>query len=148
MGCTDPSFALQIHDEDFPRLASGQLPDNSNALPRLLGVTNLYFLKAVPSWPSVLSTGRRAVLQRSTSDSGLQAPPPPEAKSRFGSAVKAVRRRAAGAQILMTDHVEQLWLTGYRWLARNISAFFVRTSTLSEGCVPAAESGRICPLLK
>jgi hypothetical protein len=35
-----------IHDEDFGALAGGQLPDNSNALPRLLGVTNLYFLKA------------------------------------------------------------------------------------------------------
>ena len=34
-----------IHDEDFGALAGGQLPDNSNALPRLLGVTNLYFLK-------------------------------------------------------------------------------------------------------
>ena len=28
--------------------------------------------------------------------------------------MKAVRRRAAGAQILMTEHVEQLWLTGYK----------------------------------
>lgn len=35
-----------IHDEDFGALVGGQLPDNSNALPRLLGVTNLYFLKA------------------------------------------------------------------------------------------------------
>ena len=34
-----------IHDEDFAALAAGQLPGNSNALPRLLGVTNLYFLK-------------------------------------------------------------------------------------------------------
>ena len=64
---------LQIHDEDFPRLASGQLPENSNALPRLLGVTNLYFLKALPNWPNVLSTGKRTVLQRSVSDGGLQA---------------------------------------------------------------------------
>ena len=63
---------MQIHDEVFPRLASGQLPVNSNALPRLLGVTNLYFLKALPSWPNVLSTGKRTVLQRSVSDGGLQ----------------------------------------------------------------------------
>ncbi len=63
---------MQIHDEVFPRLASGQLPENSNALPRLLGVTNLYFLKALPSWPNVLSTGKRTVLQRSVSDGGLQ----------------------------------------------------------------------------
>ena len=31
--------------------------------------------------------------------------------------MKAVRRRAAGAQILMTEHVEQLWLTGYKCAA-------------------------------
>ncbi len=36
-----------IHDEDFAALAAGQLPDNGNALPRLLGVTNLYFLKVL-----------------------------------------------------------------------------------------------------
>ena len=63
---------VQIHDEVFPRLASGQLPENSNALPRLLGVTNLYFLKALPNWPNVLSTGKRTVLQRSISDGGIQ----------------------------------------------------------------------------
>ena len=40
-----------------------------------------------------------------------------EPRSRFGSAMKAVRRRAAGAQILMTEHVEQLWLTGYKCAA-------------------------------
>ena len=34
-----------IHDAAFAGLASGQLPDAANGLPRLLGVTNLYFLK-------------------------------------------------------------------------------------------------------
>ena len=34
-----------IHDRTFSQLAAQQLPSNSNALPRLLGVTNLYFLK-------------------------------------------------------------------------------------------------------
>lgn len=38
-----------IHDENFGALAAGQLPDNSNTLPRLLGVTNLYFLKVSKS---------------------------------------------------------------------------------------------------
>ena len=71
-GATNKRHCSQIHDEVFPRLASGQLPENSNALPRLLGVTNLYFLKALPSWPNVLSTGKRTVLQRSVSDGGLQ----------------------------------------------------------------------------
>lgn len=77
-----------------------------------MGVTNLYFLKSLPAWPNVLSSGRRTMLQRSASEGGL--PATPEVKSRLGSAMKAVRRRAAGAQILLTEHVEQLWMTGYR----------------------------------
>ena len=35
-----------IHDPVFAALSAGELPGNSNALPRLIGVTNLYFLKA------------------------------------------------------------------------------------------------------
>jgi len=38
-----------IHDPSFATLAAQQLPSNSNSLPRLLGVTNLYFLKVLPS---------------------------------------------------------------------------------------------------
>lgn len=35
-----------IHDPAFARMAAGQLPLGSNRLPRLLGITNLYILKA------------------------------------------------------------------------------------------------------
>lgn len=80
----------------------------------MLGVTNLYFLKSLPAWPNVLSSGKRTTLQRSTSEGGLAGPGPPESRSRFGNAMKAVRRRAAGAQILMTEYVEQLWMTAYK----------------------------------
>ncbi len=34
-----------IHDSVFLQLSAQELPSNSNSLPRLLGVTNLYFLK-------------------------------------------------------------------------------------------------------
>ena len=34
-----------IHDPAFVRLAAQELPSNTNGLPRVLGVTNLYFLK-------------------------------------------------------------------------------------------------------
>lgn len=34
-----------IHDAAFHELSRGVLPDKSTGLPRLLGVTNLYFLK-------------------------------------------------------------------------------------------------------
>ena len=83
-----------------------------------MGVTNLYFLKSLPAWPNVLSSGKRTMLQRSNSEGG-QPPMPGAAEggkslSRLGSAMKAVRRRAAGAQILLTEHVEQLWMVGYR----------------------------------
>ena len=37
-----------IHDPAFAHLASQQLPTNANSLPRLLGVTNLFFLKVPP----------------------------------------------------------------------------------------------------
>lgn len=33
---------------------------------------------------------------------------------RLGAAMRAARRRAAGAQALLTEHVENVWLTGYR----------------------------------
>ncbi len=35
-----------IHYPAFARVAAGQLPLGSNRLPRLLGITNLYILKA------------------------------------------------------------------------------------------------------
>ena len=38
-----------IHDPAFAQLASQQLPTNANSLPRLLGVTNLFFLKVQPN---------------------------------------------------------------------------------------------------
>ena len=45
-----------IHDQAFQELLATQLPDNSNGLPRLLGVTNLYFLKASPPFPPLTLT--------------------------------------------------------------------------------------------
>ncbi|KAI7845872.1 hypothetical protein COHA_000606 [Chlorella ohadii] len=49
-----------IHDAAFARLAAGETPTAANGLPMLLGLTNLYFLKALPEWPNVLSTGYTA----------------------------------------------------------------------------------------
>lgn len=50
-----------IHDSDFKLLCNGQLPGaaSSTSLPTLLGVTNLYFIKALPHWPHVLAVGQR-----------------------------------------------------------------------------------------
>ena len=53
---------LTIHDPCFARLAGGILPSLENGLPCLMGVTNFYFIKALPAWPNVLSTGYAAQL--------------------------------------------------------------------------------------
>lgn len=37
-----------IHDPAFQAMADAQVPTKGSKLPRLLGVTNLYFLKASP----------------------------------------------------------------------------------------------------
>ena len=80
-----------------------------------------------------------------------------KARSRLGSAMKAVRRRAAGAQILMTEHVEQLWLTGYKcvpaasarqcWVASLEPCFRTRNLCKSRCCTAeasAVQHGRRC----
>ena len=40
-----------IHDPAFAALAAGEVPSNANGHPRLLGITNLYFLKVPPKSP-------------------------------------------------------------------------------------------------
>ena len=52
-----------IHDPAFAALAAGELPGNSNALPRLLGVTNLYFVKARTAVVRSVSPVRSPALQ-------------------------------------------------------------------------------------
>ncbi len=39
-----------IHDPSFAPMAAGTMPGADNGLPRLLGITNLYFLKVCASW--------------------------------------------------------------------------------------------------
>ena len=43
-----------IHDPAFAALAAGEIPSNTNGHPRLLGITNLYFLKVTSQPRSVL----------------------------------------------------------------------------------------------
>ena len=40
-----------IHDPAFTALAAGEVPSNANGHPRLLGITNLYFLKVPATCP-------------------------------------------------------------------------------------------------
>lgn len=61
---------LTIHDPCFAGLAAGALPGPGNSLPSLLGVTNLYFVKALSTWPNVLSTGYAAQQQQAVAAGG------------------------------------------------------------------------------
>ena len=77
-----------IHDEDFGSLASGQLPDGGSALPRLLGVTNLYFLKVPPPPPQPISlprgrTGYTVKMVGASEACPSQIPPPPPGRRLF-----------------------------------------------------------------
>ncbi|KAK9864873.1 hypothetical protein WJX84_003125 [Apatococcus fuscideae] len=100
-----------IHDSEFQAMADSQIPEEENSLPTLIGITNVFFIKALSSWPNVLSVGQQA----STGSGLLDAGRPPSASRLHrlnpNNALKAVRRRAAGAQILISEHVPGLWAT-------------------------------------
>ncbi|KAK9853379.1 hypothetical protein WJX84_012047 [Apatococcus fuscideae] len=102
---------FSIHDSEFQAMAESQLPEEENDLPTLIGITNVFFIKALSSWPNILSVGHQA-----TAGNGLLEAGRPASASRLqrlnpGNALKAVRRRAAGAQILISEHVPGLWAT-------------------------------------
>lgn len=93
-----------IHDPDFQAMTSPEPAPSSTNLPRLLGVTNRYFLKALPQWPNTVSIGTKP------------APTVGAQKvrgSRMGRAVAAVTQRTLGSQPQLGDHVQALW-TGYK----------------------------------
>ncbi len=129
---------LTIHDPCFAKLAAGALPTPANGLPCLLGVTNLYFIKALPAWPNVLSTGygaqqrqqqqhgggsgedsnngsdggggmgRSESGQSFASSSGSLGASGAARGSRLG---QALRRRAQGPQVLLSEAHDALWMT-------------------------------------
>eukprot|EP00195_Chlamydomonas_chlamydogama_P012460 CAMPEP_0202914128 /NCGR_PEP_ID=MMETSP1392-20130828/62304_1 /ASSEMBLY_ACC=CAM_ASM_000868 /TAXON_ID=225041 /ORGANISM="Chlamydomonas chlamydogama, Strain SAG 11-48b" /LENGTH=649 /DNA_ID=CAMNT_0049605655 /DNA_START=669 /DNA_END=2618 /DNA_ORIENTATION=+ len=99
-----------IHDADFRKLASGMLPlpGQADSSPCLLGVTNLFFVKALSGWPNVLSVGRKEGAPAPSSAVGTAA-----AVFNPSNAVKALRQRSQGPQSLMTSHSESMW-SSYR----------------------------------
>ncbi|GIL57407.1 hypothetical protein Vafri_12586 [Volvox africanus] len=103
-----------IHDTAFSRMASGVLPGpEARDVPTLLGVTNLYFIRALPHWPNVLSIGKREGAVAAVQPSGSLA----ASISRANAAVQALRQRTQGASVLMSGHTEALWST-YKPLCR------------------------------
>ncbi|KAK9805887.1 hypothetical protein WJX73_001357 [Symbiochloris irregularis] len=136
---TDFRPYFTIHDAEYALLAAGAIPDNSNALPRLLGVTNLYFLKGMATWPNVLATGRRppsatAHRQGGPSSAGSKPSPPPPQPSRFSRINRAVRRRSA--QSLLSDYAPSLWCN-YKPLTRPDKQLLDRLVQPEEDEAPA-----------
>ncbi|KAG1666410.1 hypothetical protein FOA52_006519 [Chlamydomonas sp. UWO 241] len=103
-----------IHDPTFKALSSGALPRDDPCLPVLVGVTNLYFLKALSHWPSVMSVGHPEASTWTPSTPSVSAV---SAVLNPGAAVRALRQRARGAQSLMYGHTEGVW-SPYRALVR------------------------------
>lgn len=109
-----------IHDPDFPGVNS--LPDDASFPPMVLGVTNLFFLKALRSIPHVISVG---IVCPNTSRNPSGGAPrsastgliPPLggtlSVNRFSPSrlFNAVKMRRGGPLTLMTEHKEAIWTT-------------------------------------
>ncbi|KAJ6845270.1 protein DENND6B isoform X1 [Iris pallida] len=112
-----------IHDPDFLRLNS--LPPSHPFPPLVLGVTNLFFLKALPSIPHIVSVGSAA------------APPPPPHPSatKLSGLFDMVKLRREGPLSLMTQHKEAVW-SAYSAVTKPDTAVLNRL-------VDAGASGRV-----
>ncbi|KAL4036108.1 hypothetical protein IC575_004832 [Cucumis melo] len=109
-----------IHDPEFSRLNA--LQDGATFPPMVLGVTNLFFLKALRNIPHIVSVGNPAVnrlAQTSRSSSG-SVPGAPEGfgfrqlslkKFSPSNLLNAVKLRRDGPLCLMTEHKEAIWST-------------------------------------
>lgn len=110
-----------IHDPEFARLNS--LPDGAVFPPMVLGVTNLFFLKALRSIPHIVSVGSPAPnSNRLAMSSRASTGRIPDGKEGFGlqnslkkftpsNFLNAVKLRRDGPLCLMTEHRESIWST-------------------------------------
>ncbi|KAL2935750.1 Protein DENND6A [Bienertia sinuspersici] len=111
-----------IHDPDFAHLNSIQ--DGSAFPPIILGVTNLFFLKALRNMPHIVSVGtpvanssRASSASRSPSGrptsrlEGLGVQQLSLRKFSPSSLLNAVKLRRDGPLCLMTEHKEAIWTT-------------------------------------
>ncbi|XP_039114403.1 protein DENND6A [Dioscorea cayenensis subsp. rotundata] len=110
-----------IHDPDFARLNA--LPEGAEFPPMLLGVTNLFFLKALKNIPHVISVGipspgpAKVVPSppRSASTGNVRSSGPGrlnlEQLNKFSplSLLNAMKLRREGPLCLMNEHKEAVW---------------------------------------
>lgn len=101
-----------IHDPSFRQLMLAQDQGDQGSgpplEPSLIGVTNLYFLKALPKWPNILSVGKKEQAGTWSGGSG-GSQPPSRSTSRTSLAVRSFLSRLQGPSRLMTEHICQLW---------------------------------------
>lgn len=108
-----------IHDPDFARVNS--LPEYDTFPPMVLGVTNLFFLKALRSIPHVISVGTvspnstrvLSAAPRPISTGRIPRPGGTLSLNKFSplSLLNAVKLRREGPLTLMTEHKEAIWST-------------------------------------
>ncbi|KAK1288075.1 hypothetical protein QJS10_CPB19g01469 [Acorus calamus] len=98
-----------IHDSDFSRLNS--LGDHDYFPPMLLGVTNLFFLKALKNMPHVVSVGSPVKPPARSASVRRTGPLNVENLKKFSPTglLNAVRARRDGPLCLMTEHREAIW---------------------------------------
>lgn len=114
-----------IHDATFHELLMAhdraqKSPDGGLGLdphlPRLVGLTNLYFLKALPTWPNILSIGEKPALTPGLVGSKVPGIASGGGNSRFQrfmprNMFQSWRIKGMGPQMLLSQHVEYLWTT-------------------------------------
>ena len=95
--------------------------------PSFADIRMFLFMQALPTWPNVLSTGTKPSSMNgqaaANGSAGAAAPDTSSAaaskqgSSRLQRLHIAVRKRSAGAQVLLSEHVQALWHT-YKPLTR------------------------------
>ncbi|KAL2340631.1 hypothetical protein Fmac_008571 [Flemingia macrophylla] len=104
-----------IHDPVFARLNSIQ--EGEAFPPMILGVTNIFFLKALRNIPHIVSVGspppnsNRVSLSTRSSTGRLSVRPEGLGKFSPSNLLSAVRLRRDGPLCLMTQHKEAIWST-------------------------------------
>ncbi|XP_019177075.1 PREDICTED: protein DENND6A isoform X2 [Ipomoea nil] len=111
-----------IHDPEFAHLNS--LPEGAKFPPMVLGVTNLFFLKALRNIPHTVSVGspapnsNRLVLTNRSSTGRLPGGPDGQGLQNLNlkkftplNFLNAMKLRRDGPLCLMTEHKEAIWTT-------------------------------------
>lgn len=104
-----------------------------------MGVTNLFFVKALQQWPNILAVGHKEAAggHWGTASGGVAGAASLLSPS---GAVKALKRRQQGALTLVSEHTQALW-SSYRPLCKPDQALLSRWAacgTLGQASCAAA----------